>query len=105
MLELSKILQVEEALKLRLVTAHFEIVHWLFVHGPTNSRELARETKVSPANFQIILKRLREDGVVTTEVEDADRRRRRYALAPEIRKKLAAVDFQVGANPAADTLG
>ena len=90
---LTKILALENELKLRLVTGAFEIVQFLYINGPTNSRELATKTKVSPANFQAILRRLREVGIVVTETEEGDRRRRRYALAPHVDRQIRALDL------------
>jgi len=99
MLFLSKIFELEDVLKLRLVTGAFEILHSLYINGPTNSRLLARETKVSQANFQMILRRLREESVIVMEVEGTDKRKRRYALAPDIRRQIADIAPSNGHDP------
>jgi len=93
-LVLLKIMALQILLKMRLVTGSFEIVYWLYTNGPTNSRDLARQIKVSPANFQIILRRLREDSLVLIETDDADKRGRRYSLAPEVWDQMKALDIK-----------
>lgn len=80
--------KIEGALNLRLVTGEFEILSWLFKHGPTRSRELSMCTKVSIANFQIILRRLKEENLIVSEPDAADRRVRLFDLSPHVRDEF-----------------
>lgn len=81
---------VEMKLNLRLVTGEFEIISWLFRHGPTRSRELSMCTKVSLANFQIILRRLKDDNIVVSIPDKNDRRVRLFDLASHVRVECEA---------------
>lgn len=68
------------------MTGEFEILSWLFHHGPTRSRELSICTKVSIANFQIILRRLKDEGLVVSYSDEKDRRVRLFDLAEHVRR-------------------
>lgn len=87
---------LEKRLRLRLVTSEFEIITWLFCNGPTPSRDLARHTKASIANFQLIVRRLKDDGVVVTNLGDQDRRVREYDLSPKIRGEINGIIREYG---------
>lgn len=93
---MGQIFALESALKLRLVTGNFEVIYALYEGGATPSRELARRTKVSMANFQVILKRLREEGIVVIEQDASDGRKRRYALALRVWNVLDLAFARVG---------
>lgn len=81
---------IEAKLNLRLVTGEFEIISRLFRHGPTRSRELSMCTKVSLANFQIILRRLKDDNIVVSIPDKNDRRVRLFDLASHVRAECEA---------------
>lgn len=86
---MQRIFFLEAKLRLRLITSEFEILAWLYFHGPTRSRELCGKTKALVANFQIILRRMREQGVIVPCADLHDRRARAYDLAPAVRADLA----------------
>lgn len=86
---MQRIFFLEGKLRLRLITSEFEILAWLYFNGPTRSRELCGKTKASVANFQIILRRMREEGVIVPCIDAQDRRARAYDLAPGVRADLA----------------
>lgn len=81
---------IEQNLNVRLVTGEYEIIAWLFRHGPTRSRELSMCTKVSLANFQITLRRLKDDNIVISIADEKDRRVRLFDLADEVRAECEA---------------
>lgn len=80
--------ELEKRLRLRLVTSEFEVVSWLYVNGSTPSRDLSRQTKASIANFQLIVRRLKDDGVLIARPGRDDRRVRGYDLSPEVRVEI-----------------
>lgn len=73
----------------RLVTFDFEILFFLYVHGPSPSMTVLEATSASLAAFVKALKRLTEDGMLIVEQGKADRRVRNYDLAPDVRALLA----------------
>lgn len=83
---ISGISRIESELSLRLVTGEFEILAWLYRNGPTRSNELSRATKVSIANFQGILRRLKGDGIIVSVCDPNDRRVRLFDLAESVRQ-------------------
>jgi len=78
---ISGIYAIETDLSLRLVTGEFEILSHLYRHGPTRSKDLSRVTKVSIANFQGILRRLKGDGIIVSVCDPEDRRVRLFDLS------------------------
>jgi len=88
---MKRILYLEKKLRMRLITGEFEVLSFLYFNGPTKSHDLSLSTKSSIANFQLILRRLRESGVVVVEQELADRRVRVYQLSPEIRREFSRI--------------
>lgn len=82
--------ELEGRLKARLITGELEIICWLYVHGPTSSRALSERTKVSNANYQMILRRLKDGGVLIVEPGEGDRRVRHYDLSSEVRRQIEA---------------
>ena len=85
----------------RLVTFDFEILFFLYVHGPSPSMTVLEATSASLAAFVKALKRLTEEGMLIVEQGKADRRVRNYDLAPQVRAKIAALLTQYLGNPAA----
>lgn len=73
----------------RLVTFDFEILFFLYVHGPSPSMTVLEATSASLAAFVKALKRLTEEGMLIVEQGKADRRVRNYDLAPDVRALLA----------------
>lgn len=59
----------------------------MLANGPTRSRELSLATKVSIANFQGILRRLRDDGIIVSFCDEKDRRVRLFDLAEHVRQE------------------
>jgi len=86
---MKRILDLENKFKIRLVTGEFEILTHLYFNGPTRSRELSLHTKSSVANFQIILRRMRDDGLIVYHQIDLDGRVRVYDLAREVRQEIS----------------
>ncbi len=85
------ILTIEDILKVKLVTSDFRVIYNLFVHGPTRSSELFHLSRASAANFQIILRRLRNDGLIVAQQVDSDGRARVYDLAPQTRLQIEEI--------------
>jgi DNA-binding MarR family transcriptional regulator len=79
----------EEETGTRLVTFDFEILFFLYVHGPSPSMTVLEATSASLAAFVKALKRLTEEGMLIVEQGKADRRVRNYDLAPDVRALLA----------------
>lgn len=73
----------------RLVTFNFEIIFFLYLHGPSPSMTVLQATNASLAAFVKALKRLTEDGLLVVEQGMMDRRIRNYDLAPDLRAKLS----------------
>jgi len=88
---MNRILELETKFRLKLITAEFEILCALYFNGATRSSELALKTKASVANFQIILRRLRDEGLVVHRQDDGDGRVRVYDLSREIREEIGQV--------------
>lgn len=88
--------ELESRLRLRLVTSEFELVSWLYANGSTPSRDLSRRTKASIANFQLIVRRLKEDGVLIAQCGSADRRVREYDLSLSARSEIDKVLVEAG---------
>jgi DNA-binding MarR family transcriptional regulator len=88
---MQRILYLETKLRMRLITAEFEVLSFLYFNGPTKSRDLSLSTKSSIANFQLILRRLRESEVVVVEQDDADQRVRVYRLSSEIQREFSLI--------------
>ena len=86
---MKRIAYLEAKLKVRLITSEFEILAWLYLHGPTRSRDLSAKTRSSPANYQIIVKRLRAAGIISSQEDYSDGRARIYDLAPAVRQDFA----------------
>lgn len=82
------LVELEGRLKARLITGELEIICWLYANGPTSSRALSERTKVSNANYQMILRRLKEEGVLIVQSGEEDRRVRHYDLAPHARQQI-----------------
>lgn len=82
------LVELEGRLKSRLITGELEIICWLYAHGPTSSRALSERTKVSNANYQMILRRLKDEGVLVVQAGDGDRRVREYDLSPHVREQI-----------------
>ena len=82
--------ELEGRLKARLITGELEIICWLYANGPTSSRALSEKTKVSNANYQMILRRLKEEGVLIVHAGEEDRRVRHYDLAHHVRQQIDA---------------
>lgn len=74
----------------RLVTFDFEIIFFLYIHGPSPSMTVLQSTSASLAAFVKALKRLTEEGLLVVEQGQMDRRVRNYDLAPDLRAKLGA---------------
>lgn len=72
----------------RLVTFDFEIIFFLYLHGPSPSMTVLQATNASLAAFVKALKRLTEEGLLVVEQGTMDLRIRNYDLAPDIRAKL-----------------
>jgi len=79
---------LERRLRLRLVTSEFEVIAWLYANGSTPSRDLSRNTKASIANFQLIVRKLKQDGVLITRCGREDRRIREYDLSDTVRAEI-----------------
>lgn len=88
---MKRILYLETKLRMRLITAEFEVLSFLYFNGPTKSRDLSLSTKSSIANFQLILRRLRESDVVVVEQDQTDQRVRVYQLSPDIRREFSLI--------------
>ena len=88
---MQRLMYLENRLNMRLITAEFEILAWLHFNGPTKSRDLSTRTKSSIANFQLILKRMRDDGVIIASPDAHDGRSRLYDLAPAVREEMRAL--------------
>lgn len=88
---MKRILYLESKLRMRLITAEFELLSFLYFNGPTKSRDLSLSTKSSIANFQLILRRLRESAVVEVEQDQIDQRVRVYRLSDEIRHEFSMI--------------
>lgn len=82
--------ELEGRLKARLITGELEIISWLYTHGATSSRALSERTKVSNANYQMILRRLKDEGVLVVQSGEDDRRVRHYDLAPHVRQQIVS---------------
>ncbi|MFM7028393.1 MAG: MarR family transcriptional regulator [Chakrabartia sp.] len=72
----------------RLVTFDFEILFYLYVHGPSPSMTVLEATSASLAAFVKALKRLTEGGLLIVEPGQSDRRVRNYDLAPAVRSVM-----------------
>jgi len=83
---IGRIFQIESELGLRLVTGEFEIIACLYRNGPTRSKDLSHVTKVSIANFQGILRRLKGDGIILSVCDPDDRRARLFDLVESVRQ-------------------
>jgi DNA-binding MarR family transcriptional regulator len=58
------------------------------LHGPLTLGRLARIEQVTPPTITRILSRLEEDGLVTRQVDDTDRRIFRARITPEGQRRL-----------------
>ena len=110
---MQRLLKIESTLNIKLVTGEFEIILWLYANGPTRSTCIAKKTKLSIANFQIILRKMRENGILNLLPNEHDRRGRVYDSAPHVRQTfdqmfdndlqsraiLCAIQLQNFANP------
>lgn len=96
------LMELERRLRLKLVTSEFEIISWLFVNGSTSSRDLSRCTKASIANFQLIVRRLKEEGILIAQAGSGDRRVREYDLSDAVRTEINRALAEVGLD---DDLG
>lgn len=79
-----QLLDVEEKIKLRLLTPDLELLLHLYAHGRLTSNELAVRVRCSPAGFGIVKRRLLEAKLIVSERSTVDRRKTYFALAPEV---------------------
>lgn len=89
-------MELEKRLRLKLVTSEFEIISWLYVNGSTPSRDLSRCTKASIANFQLIVRRLKEEGILIAKAGCGDRRVREYDLSDVVRVEIDRALMDMG---------
>ena len=83
---MERLLKIENTLNIKLLTGEFEIILWLFANGPTRSTDIAKKTKMSIANFQITLRKMRENDILKLVQNDADKRGRVYDISPHVRQ-------------------
>lgn len=65
--------------------------------GPSSQAELSRRTGIDGSDMVALVTELERDGLVTKEPDPADRRRNSIVLTAAGRRRLAALDTEVGA--------
>lgn len=79
-----KRMPVPEALRtLDLAPRHLSLLAYLQYDGPTTVSRLAERLEVAPTTVSLMVGDLSRRGVLTREEDDADRRRRVVAIAPQ----------------------
>jgi len=95
-----RILELEKSLDLRLVTSDYKIISSLYLHGAMRSSDLFGVSGSSAANFQIILRRLKNEKVIVAQQLHEDGRARIYDITPEVRDIIDTIFSDVIMKPA-----
>ena len=85
---MKRIIDLESILNLRLVTGDMRVLSELYYNGPKTSGELLKRSGASPANFQLILRRLRASGILISSPHEFDARGRVYDISPLTRRRV-----------------
>lgn len=74
-----------------MITAELEIILHLYVEGAVSSRKLMGVSRLSPAGFHIVRKRLVDLGLIHGRKSDEDSRKTLYDLSPDLRSRFATI--------------
>ncbi|MEO0061731.1 MAG: hypothetical protein RLZZ08_291 [Pseudomonadota bacterium] len=88
--------RLEGELGVPLFTVEMEILAFLYENGPTASRLLMGVSRLSPAGFHIVKKRLRDRHLIFGEKSSEDTRQTLYDIAPSVRAQFDKLAVLVG---------
>ena len=82
---------LEKELRLPLITPELETLCYLYKNGPTPARVLQAQSRISPAGFQIMKKRLLLNAIISGSKCSDDLRVMLYDLSDRVRQTVDAM--------------